>query len=370
MRSIRNIKNKDGSVKYEATVMIHGRRIFKRFDRPREAEAWINEMRFKRDQRINIHHKKITVEMLFNSYLEFAENKGRAPGTIAKAKTNFKLYLKPFYGENDMELMSIEDHEFFLGKLKEFKLKPASINRVRSLLSVLFNVAIKKRRFNGALTQNPFVRIEKMDEQEGKPDIKYWKKPEIDCFLEYTKETELYSLWVTLLNTGLRIGEAVALDIGHVDSTAHILHISRTWCKTSQAIKNKPKNGKRMVPLSQAVQDILYPLIKGRTEGLIWTRSNGQILNPEELVKKTMPKLCKAAEIKNIGLHGFRHTFATLYMQNGGNLTDLQYILGHSTPQLTKDYYVHFSKEHIARRANVVSIGGNNVVQVDFKKAV
>lgn len=370
MRSIRQVKNKAGNTKYEATVMVHGRRQFRRFDKLREAEAWISEIRFKRDQHIDTYQRLITIDMLFQSYLDFAENKGRSPGTIAKAKIYFRLYLKPFYGDNDVQIMTIEDHEFFLGKLRGFHLGPASINRIRSLLCIMYNVAIRKRRFNGVISKNPFVCIEKMDEQESRPDIQYWGKPEIDRFLGHARGTGLYSLWVALLNTGLRIGEAIALDVCQVDRNAHVLHVSRTWCRTSKAIKNKPKNGKRMVPLSHAVQEVLYPLISGRSHGLVWTGLKGNALDFSYLAHTTLPKLCEEAQVKKIGLHGFRHTFATLYMQNGGNITDLQYILGHSTPKLTNDYYVHFSKEHISRRANVVSVGGGNVVQVDFKKVV
>ncbi len=363
--SIRKVINKDKSVKYEATVMIHGQRQFRRFDRQREAEVWINEVRFKRDHKINTYSQKITVDMLFESYLEFARNKGRAEGTLAKAQQTFRLYLKPFYANNDMVLVSVEDHEHFLGTLKKFKLKPASINRVRSLLAVMFNVAIKKRRFGGSVTYNPFTSIERMDEV--REDILYWERCEVDRFLTHVKDTNLYSFWVTLLNTGLRVGEAVALDVNQIDSSADIIHVNRTWCKTLKVVKNKPKNGKRIVPVSKAAQELLYPLLEDQNRTLLFTNENGEMWHPEHLAKQQLPKLCQEAGVKYIGLHGFRHTFATLYMQNGGNITDLQYILGHSTPKLTNDYYVHFSKEHIRRRANVVSIGGSNVVQVDFQ---
>lgn len=338
---------------------------FRRFDRQREAEVWINEIRFKRDNKINTYSKKVTVDMLFESYMEFARNKGRADGTLARAQNTFKLYLKPFYANNDMVLVSVEDHEHFLGTLKKFNLKPATINRVRSLLAVMFNVAVKKRRFNAAVTYNPFVSIERMDEV--REDILYWERPEVDRFLAHTKDSILYPFWVTLLNTGLRVGEAVALDVNQIDSSSHILNVNRTWCKTLKGIKNKPKNGKRMVPLSEAAQEVLYPLLKNKNRKLLFTEVNGEMLHPEHLAKKYLPKICNKAGVKYIGVHGFRHTFATLYMQNGGNITDLQYILGHSTPKLTHDYYVHFSKEHIRRRANVVSIGGSNVVHVDFQ---
>jgi len=55
-------------------------------------------------------------------------------------------------------------------------------------------------------------------------------------------------------------------------------------------------------------------------------------------------------------------------MMDGGNLWDLQKILGHSDIKTTEEYYAHFSREHVFRRANVISFG-NNLVQVDFQSA-
>jgi len=41
-----------------------------------------------------------------------------------------------------------------------------------------------------------------------------------------------------------------------------------------------------------------------------------------------MQRLFLQAEVKHIGLHGFRHTYARLYLESGGTLADLQHILG------------------------------------------
>ena len=56
-------------------------------------------------------------------------------------------------------------------------------------------------------------------------------------------------------------------------------------------------------------------------------------------------------------------------MMNGGNLWDLQKILGHSDIKTTEEFYAHFSVEHIQKRANVISLG-ETVIQVDFRRGV
>lgn len=331
-----------------------------------EASAWINEQRYNRDRKIVGFTSRITIPMLFEAYLNFARNKGRAEGTLAKAQTNFKLYLKPFYGEREVRDFPIEAHEAFLGKLREkkFGLKPASVNRIRSLLSVMFNVAIRKRHYNGVIKENPFLFIEKMDEV--RPNIEYWNNAEVYRFLDSTRGSHYYPFWVLLLNTGLRIGEAVALDVSQLDTMSDILVVDRTWCKFGKEIKYKTKNGIRKVGINQAIKDILYPILEMKKVGLVFTRENGKDrITQEYLSHHLMPKLFQEAEVKHIGMHGFRHSFARLYLENGGTITDLQHILGHSTPQLTYNYYAHFDKDHIVKRANVISVTGN-VIQGNF----
>jgi len=80
-------------------------------------------------------------------------------------------------------------------------------------------------------------------------------------------------------------------------------------------------------------------------------------------------KLVKKLVLRTIGCHGFRHSFGAHYMMERGSLWDLQKILGHSNIKTTEEHYAHFSKEHIRKRASVVSFN-NNVKAVDFKQVV
>ncbi len=54
--------------------------------------------------------------------------------------------------------------------------------------------------------------------------------------------------------------------------------------------------------------------------------------------------------------HDLRHTFASHFMMNGGNIYDLQKILGHTSLEMTQRY-AHLAPEHLVRASNVVSFG-------------
>lgn len=67
-----------------------------------------------------------------------------------------------------------------------------------------------------------------------------------------------------------------------------------------------------------------------------------------------------------------RHTFASQFMMNGGNLYDLQKILGHTKIEMTMRY-AHLSPDHLASAINIVSFSGitdYNKAQIEVDRPV
>ncbi len=58
--------------------------------------------------------------------------------------------------------------------------------------------------------------------------------------------------------------------------------------------------------------------------------------------------ILELAGIKDFRFHDLRHTFASWYMMNGGDLYELAKILGHSNIKMT-ERYAKLGKDHIAK---------------------
>jgi site-specific recombinase XerD len=71
-------------------------------------------------------------------------------------------------------------------------------------------------------------------------------------------------------------------------------------------------------------------------------------------IRKFHIQLCHQAQVREIRVHDLRHTFASHYIMNGGSLTELQGLLGHSSPMMTLKY-AHMSPGFLESRAKVVS---------------
>jgi integrase len=63
---------------------------------------------------------------------------------------------------------------------------------------------------------------------------------------------------------------------------------------------------------------------------------------------KSFETILRLAEIREFRFHDLRHTFASWYLMNGGDLYELAKILGHSNIKMT-ERYAKLGKNHIAK---------------------
>lgn len=79
-----------------------------------------------------------------------------------------------------------------------------------------------------------------------------------------------------------------------------------------------------------------------RDEGLVFPNTEGGYMNGNNLSRRHFkPTLRRAGLPDEVRLYDLRHTFATLWLEAGEDITVLSKILGHTTIKLTADTYVH-----------------------------
>ena len=107
-------------------------------------------------------------------------------------------------------------------------------------------------------------------------------------------------------------------------------------------------NKERFVPIPNGLYDLIeqYTRIVGKNE-FLFIQANGRPIQITT-VKNLFNKLKKKSDIPRLGMHLLRHTFATLYYENGGTIDNLSRILGHSNYEITKRY-MHLSVKPMLR---------------------
>ncbi|MDR0325414.1 MAG: site-specific integrase [Oscillospiraceae bacterium] len=175
-------------------------------------------------------------------------------------------------------------------------------------------------------------------------------------------------LVITLLYTGLRIGELMALRYSNIDRDNMLLHIEnavttecefdiegKTISRTAIVSDTKTAASQRVVPLEQAVLDVLDEW-RGKSEKKqekARQQGNGDLIFPNQFGHirsyQSFQKQFKRFLVDNglgdygINFHKFRHTFATLLMEQGTNPRVVQELLGHKKVETTLGIYTTVS---------------------------
>jgi integrase len=142
------------------------------------------------------------------------------------------------------------------------------------------------------------------------------------------------------LTTGMRIAEIFALRWGDIRYREGVI-----------AVSSKLKGGKnRYVPMTPELEAELqhYPAVIG--EERIFPPKRGAT-GERQRVEGSFETILEIAGIEGFRFHDLRHSFASWFMMNGGDLYELAKILGHSNIKMT-ERYAKLAKKHIARTGN------------------
>lgn len=206
----------------------------------------------------------------------------------------------------------------------------ATINRDIYRLSGMFSTLIK---FDEYRKENPCQGLAPLAEVP--PAMTYLSKPEIGRLLEALKGDDR-RVALLCMSTGARWGEACTLR------AEQVIHGRVTFLKT--------KNGKnRTVPIS----DELEGEIKTTESGPLFKVDYENFCERLRLVKPDLPR--------GQATHVLRHTFASWFMMNGGNIIALQQILGHASIQQTM-VYAHLAPDFLQHAVTLNPLGGGLTV--------
>ena len=148
-----------------------------------------------------------------------------------------------------------------------------------------------------------------------------------------------------MIETGLRAGEALALDWRCVDIPRRRLKVTATVVnlanKKQSFVQDSPKSVSsiRTIPLTDHAVDILKRL-KAQSETQWVFESRDDHLSYEALRYQTK-QLCEKAKVPYYGDHAFRHTFATNCYYKGVDIKILSKLMGHSDVNVTYNIYVN-----------------------------
>tara|TARA_B100001250_G_scaffold63516_1_gene49956 strand:+ start:2968 stop:4161 length:1194 start_codon:yes stop_codon:yes gene_type:complete len=306
-----------------------------------------------------------TVAQAWELYVEELEMRVKL-GTIKKKTldsyaTIYELHIRPRWGKRVMaEVRPLDIVRFF----KDHERLRRDSN-VWHIVRTCFAIAHK----NGFLGANPFLRVKRSDvvsEKKIKKAEKFWDVKQLKTFRDAIAKDDHPERWFyeIIIFSGLRRGEAIGICDDSLDFTNPGMPTLTIDRQLTLDISGNPEwdtpkteTSKRTVVLiDEAVTAIREQQFKRATyeleykdewtneRGALFVNADGSILNPDTFSKR-FSRYVKELGLPNIGLHGLRHTFATVALEAGVPLKALSEMLGHSEVNITADIYQHVTVE-------------------------
>jgi site-specific recombinase XerD len=283
------------------------------------------------------------LEALIRGYILNCKCEGKSPDTIAA----YDKVLRNFIWHCHQNQFPLEPHKLSAMHVRQFlwylasepnrwggksprAKKPASRTTVHDYyrtLRTFFNWLERE----GLVHENPFAHL-KPPKTEKKVIAALTPIEIMRLFQCCTGGTPIEcrnkAILSALLDTGLRVSELAQLTIEDVDMN------------TGSIIVRHGKGGKqRVVHIGTKAQKALWKYItlyrKSESKCLFINRASAPL--DVAGVKILVKRLGERASVK-VSPHKLRHTFAISFLRAGGDVFSLQYLLGHSTLQMTQRY--------------------------------
>lgn len=271
--------------------------------------------------------------------------------TLVKYITNIENHIKPYLGKYCAKNISSKLIGEFSNKLLyEEGLSPKTVKDILVLLrSIVKFTAHSIPQMNS---------IEIVYPKDSKSEMKILSVPEQNRLINYLILNIDECKFGVLLSmmTGLRIGEICALKRKNISITERTITVNSTM----QRLKNLDNNNEgktkiyisnpksdyssRIIPLTDFLLDLSKKYLSNNPENFILTGKPDRYIEPRTLQNR-IKKYGKECDISDLHFHMLRHTFATRCVEVGFEIKSLSEILGHSTPKITLERYVHSSIE-------------------------
>ncbi len=312
---------------------------------------------------------KTTLYEWLCTWLETYSKNTVRPTTYINYETYVHKHIKAAIGGIRLcDLSPIVIQQFYNEKLKNGKLNgngglsSKTMKNLHNMLHKALSQAVVLNLINRNPTDSAVIP------KSCKKEMKYFNVEEQKKLQQVLPHERLGIAILLDLYTGMRQGELLGLmwENVHIDlngdsyikvvqTVNRIRNTDPESPRKTMLTLNEPKtsNSVRTIPLLPEIAEKLY---NHKTEqekflkehslpitGFVFTSANGNMIDPRDF-QRDFKKLLKKHGIREINVHGLRHTFATRALESGMSVKTLSKILGHSNVGFTLDTYAHVTE--------------------------
>lgn len=325
-------------------------KLSKTFETKKEALIWLKKIEAKNILGLLTSKKN---KMIFNVLVKewyqtdvlHRLSKSTQSTYISTCRKNFLPFLANLY----IQEITPNDCDIIYRQVVGSGLSPKSINRTIILFKQIFNFAVKR----DYLLKSPARNLQQIKEVPPK-DI-YLSNGEVNLLLKKSKAEWFYPAIALALNTGMRLGEISGLQWDMVDLNRKMISVTRNQTKSGLNEFTKT-NVKKDIPMTNSLYEFLVQHKRNSKlmSKFVVVDLKGNNISPDHFTYRVFKPFLKSIKLDKYRFHDLRHTFASHYMMNGGNLFDLQKFLGHTDFKMTQRY-AHLCPDYLHDKIQIIN---------------
>jgi len=270
-------------------------------------------------------------------FLESSQNRKRNPvkiATVTAWQASLKKWLIPHFQDAPLGTVANASVRTLVEKMYRHGLSASTIVTYVNLVKLIVASALTEegepqypRKWNSNFIDLPTVTNQRQP---------FFKPEELEAIVK-NSTGQVRMLSALLAGTGLRVGEALGLEIRHISPDGGTLKVEQSaWATTIQTPKTV--NAHRQVDLHSDLAAMLAEFVDGRKTGLVFRNAHGNLMSQTNTLRRDFHPLLKRLGIEKQGFHGFRRFRCTWLRRNAVSEDLVKYWLGHAAKDVTDRY--------------------------------
>lgn len=315
--------------------------------------------------------QKITVQHLYDEYVISKKHEVRE-STLDKSKTVLTRHVLPILKDYKIDKLTIPVLEDWKRKIEDKGLSIRMRKNIYSDFRAMLNYAVKMEY----LQKNPLLKVGNFKAPlELKKEMQYYTAEEFQQFIfaakEYAEQSEqagsiyewnYYVFFCIAFYMGMRKGEIYALqwsDIKDNDLMSITKSISQKLKGDDRLTPPKNISSIRTIEMPAPLVNVLNEHMRRCQRLDDFSKTNyicgGKRPIRDTTVQNMSAKFSKAAGVKHIRIHDFRHSHASLLANEGINIQEVARRLGHSNVEITLKTYAHLYPRESERAIGILN---------------
>lgn len=295
--------------------------------------------------------------------LDYKKNSVKV-ATYSRLRVSYTMMTRNPISSMDVDALTSNDIQNYLNDLADEGYALSTIKKQYTLIS-----AFLKHEYSEGRVRNPVYLSVNLPVEEivkkPKKEIETYNQVEQRKLTKVlnTLDDRLYGAAILMLETGMRVGETLALTWNDINWSRKAVRIDKTLVRLPGApncafVQSSPKSksSKRTIPLSDKALEILNRLSESSNSSKYIFSDERHGGNPcaYNQLRRKLRKACALAGVPYKGNHAFRHTFATNCYNRGCNVKILSKLLGHADVSITYNTYIHLYGDALEEMRSVI----------------